>query len=406
MTDPRPPLADTPIFRSFWMAGFEGADHVNSRGEALSPNQASAHWDLIEEDYRLLRGFGIRAVRESVGWRVGAAELPDLRRLAAHAALAARMGMQVLWTVHHYGLPEGVDFFAPDFAARFADFCERVARCVAAHGDGPALFQPINEISFLSWAASATDWIHPYRPSSSGRGFELKCRLVQAALRGCDAIWSVIPQARIVHTDPMIHITAAAGAPAELQLEAAGRSNQQYQAWDMLCGAVEPGLGGAPRYLDVVGVNYYHDNQWEHPTEERLHWHLGDPRRRDPAEMLEHIALRYRRPLFIAETGHVGEGRAAWLDDVCGALQRCEQRGVRIEGVCLYPILDRHDWEDTRVWHRSGLWDLPDPRQRPTERELHLPFARRLRHWQSILPSSGPVRAVRPMPLDPPENPR
>ncbi|MBT2323632.1 glycosyltransferase [Variovorax paradoxus] len=382
------------------MAGFEGADHVNSKGEALSPNQASAHWDQIEQDYRLLREFGIRTVRESVGWRNGAADLPDLRRLAAHAELAARMDMQVLWTIHHYGLPQGVDFFAPDFAARFAGFCEQVARCVARHTQWPAMFLPINEISFLSWAASATDWIHPYRASTDVRGFELKCRLVQAALRGCDAIWSVLPDARIVHTDPMIYITAAADASPELREEAQARSAQQYQAWDMLCGALEPGLGGAPHYLDVIGVNYYHNNQWEHPTDESLHWHLGHPRRRDPADMLEELCTRYRRPVFIAETGHVGEGRASWLDDIGSALQRCEQRGVPIEGVCLYPILDRHDWEDPRCWHRSGLWDLPDPERQPTRRELHLPFARRLRHWQSLLPATRHGRGLAPDPHD------
>ena len=35
--------------------------------------------------------------------------------------------------------------------------------------------------------------------------------------------------------------------------------------------------------------------------------------------------------------------------------------GVPLEGVCLYPILDRFDWEDPTHWHNSGLWDMvPD----------------------------------------------
>ena len=32
--------------------------------------------------------------------------------------------------------------------------------------------------------------------------------------------------------------------------------------------------------------------------------------------------------------------------------------GVPLEGVCLYPILDRFDWEDSHHWHNSGLWDM------------------------------------------------
>ena len=32
----------------------------------------------------------------------------------------------------------------------------------------------------------------------------------------------------------------------------------------MLSGRAEPQLGGAPKYLDVMGLNFYHSNQWEH----------------------------------------------------------------------------------------------------------------------------------------------
>jgi hypothetical protein len=34
------------------------------------------------------------------------------------------------------------------------------------------------------------------------------------------------------------------------------------------------------------------------------------------------------------------------------------EHGIPIEGVCLYPILDRFDWNDPTHWHNSGLWDL------------------------------------------------
>jgi hypothetical protein len=33
-------------------------------------------------------------------------------------------------------------------------------------------------------------------------------------------------------------------------------------------------------------------------------------------------------------------------------------RGVPLEGVCLYPIIDRHDWDNPAHWHHSGLWDV------------------------------------------------
>ena len=36
-----------------------------------------------------------------------------------------------------------------------------------------------------------------------------------------------------------------------------------FQAWDMICGRLFPELGGSPRHLDIVGINYYWTNQWE-----------------------------------------------------------------------------------------------------------------------------------------------
>jgi UDP-galactopyranose mutase len=371
------------------MGGYEGADHLNSRGEQVAMNAANGHAQRREDDYALLAGVGIRTVRESIGWRAFASKgAQAARRELVHTArLAARYGLQVIWTLHHYGVPDGVDLFAAHFPQRFADFCDEVARSLreaADFGEGPLFFQPVDEISFLSWAATSTSLIHPFRHArvaAPSRGYELKCNLVRAALRGTDALWANWPDARIVHTDPLIHVVSATDRP-DWTAEARALGHQQYQAWDMLCGRLEPSLGGAPRYLDVLGLNYYHGNQWQHPTEERLYWHLRDPRRRDFAEMMGEAWQRYRRPLFIAETGHVGDGRAQWLDDVAGAALRCQAAGVPLEGICLYPLIDRPDWEDAHSWHRSGLWDVD---QRTGGRQVHQPSLRRLRHWQTLL---------------------
>ena len=381
-------LFESNLFRSFWSGGFEGADHVNGRGVPLLLNRANGHWQQLDDDYARLAALGIHTVRESIGWRAFSLdEAASLTRLTHHAETARQHGVQVIWTLHHYGLPLGVDPFAVDFAARFAGYCEQIARCLKPFSDGPPIFQPINEISFFSWAVAQTHLMHPHTPDAGANGFDLKCNLVRAALQGCDALWSILPTARMVHTDPLIHITVAEAGSADLHDEAGHLSKLQFQAWDMLRGDLEPGLGGAPRYLDIPAVNYYHGNQWEHPSNDRLHWHLKDARRRDLADMLDELSRRYQRPVFVSETGHVGEGRVSWLDDVGAAALRCEERGVPLQGVCLYPILDRPDWEDLTHWHRCGLWDVPDPVRHPGGRVLHRPYAERLRHWQMRVPA-------------------
>ena len=396
-----PPTAENP-FRSFWMGGYEGADHINSHGMALHLRRSNGHADRLDEDYAALASFDIRTVRESIGWRVStdARGRLDLGAVLRTARCARRHGVQVIWTLHHYGLPPGVDFFAEDFADRFAAFCEAVARALQREGETAPIYQPINEISFLSWAAGTTNLIHPYQPQSAAHGWELKCRLARAAIAGCDALWSVAPNARIVHTDPVIHVVGEHDDPRALR-EAAALTEQQYQGWDLLSGRLEPALGGAPRYLDLLGINYYHSNQWAWPSEDRLFWHLSDPRRRPLDALLEDVWRRYERPLFIAETGHVGMGRGPWLEDIAQAALRAQARGVPLQGVCLYPLVDRTDWENPGQWHRSGLWDVrgparahPDPEDTARlQRVLHTPMAQRLRQAQVHLPAARPADA-------------
>ncbi|MCS4509226.1 glycosyltransferase [Xylophilus ampelinus] len=295
--------------------------------------------------------------------------------------------MQVIWSLMHYGWPADLDpFLRPDdFVDAFGTHCRKVAEIVHAVGGTVPLWQPVNEISFLSWAASCTGLIHPHLPSEPENGYRLKCVLVRAALRAMDEIRAVQPDARFVHTDPLVHIEPPRGAGPAACATAAAAHEHQFQAWDMLAGRHAPELGGAARYLDVLGINYYHNNQWEDGSDIRLDWHLNDPRRRRFVDLAEAVWTRYRRPVFIAETGHVGEGRDAWLDHMVEEVLACRARHVPIAGLCLYPVIDRPDWQTADHWHHSGLWDVPAADTGDFSRQLCVPYAERLRHWQRVV---------------------
>jgi len=386
------------------MAGFEGADHVNGHGEPLHINHRNGHLQHLAEDYRALGAFDIRTVRESIGWRLThAAGAAGWTAVRAQAEEATRQGVQVIWTLMHYGWPRELDpFDRPEqFIDAFGTHCAEVARVIAPICGNTSVWQPVNEISFLSWAASSTGLIHPHIPSAPENGFRLKCVMVRAALRAMDAIRAVLPGARFIHTDPLVHIEPPMGAGPVASAAARQAHEHQFEAWDMLAGRIAPELGGDPRYLDVLGINYYHDNQWDHASGARLHWHLDDPRRRPFADLAEALWLRYRRPLVLSETGHVGEGRGAWLDHIGEELLDCRQRGVPFEGVCLYPAIDRPDWQTAGHWHHSGLWDVPGADAGDFTRRLCLPYARRLRHWQQALPPQPTVITPKPVPTMP-----
>jgi len=302
---------------------------------------------------------------------------------------AREEGVQVVWDLCHYGWPDDLDIYSPAFVDRFARFCRAVAVHVRDSSAEVPFYTPINEISFFAWAAGEAGWFFPY---GTGRAPELKRQLIRACVAGIEAIWSVEPRARIVTVEPLIHVVPPRGHP-EFAAEAAAYENSQFEAWDMLSGAMAPELGGDPKYLDVLGVNFYHDNQWEHPGGEKIAWHIHP---RDPRWVPFHTLLRapyerYRRPIFIAETSHVGSGRAEWIRELTGEIALAIEGGIPLEGVCLYPIIDRFEWEDPTHWHNSGLWDFALDEDGTYVRVINEPYAAELRRSQARLAQYAPA---------------
>lgn len=389
MTTPPP----APPLRSFWMTGYEGADHLNRHGTPLDMQAASGHLDHLAEDHRAAAALGLRTVRESIGWRLAEPQPGrfDFARATRIAASAQASGLQVLWSCMHYGTPADVSLLDDGFIERYAVYAEAVARWLAGvhRGPEPPIVNPINEIGYLAWVVSETDAMQPYRGGSGGQtsaasGFVVKRRLVQAALAGMAAMRRVLPELRFLHVEPLVHVVAPPGRP-DLAPLAERIAGYQWQVWDMLCGRLEPALGGHAEALDLIGVNCYHSGQWEAGTEKRLAWHLRDPRRKRLSLQLQEAQARYGRPILVAETGHFGVGRADWLDDIAGELREARRAGVALDGCCLYPAVDRPDWDDASHWHHSGLWDVsPAP---PHARQLHRDYAGALARWQAVLPA-------------------
>jgi len=393
-SSPSSPSLDQP-FQSFWMGGYEGADHINKHGEALDMVRSSGHLDGLDDDYAAAAALGIRTVRESIGWRLAepARRRYDLERATRIARAARRHGIQVLWSLMHYGTPPDIDLFDDALIERFAAYAAAVADRLAPLHDVAPVYTPINEISFLSWVVSSSADIWPYRPPEDGRGSEtsgyaVKCRLVRAALAAMAAMRRVDPRCRFLHVEPVVHVVAPRDRP-DLAALAAQVCEYQWQAWDLIAGRLEPQLGGQPQALDLIGANHYASGQWEIDTEHRLSWDPRDPRRRPLADLLDAVWQRYRRPLILSETSHAGEARAPWLHEMANEVQRARWRGVPVHGLCLYPLIDRVDWNRTDEWHHSGLWDVSDsPRETPPrERRLCVDYAATLARWQRVLPS-------------------
>jgi hypothetical protein len=371
------------LFRSFFIAGFECSCQINSAGRRLDMISSLEHDVFVTEDYRRLREVGIASARDGLRWHlIDRAGCYDWCSWLPMLEAAAREGVQVIWDLCHYGWPDDLGIFSSEFPSRLARFAGAAARIQREHTGLPGLYSPVNEISFFTWAATR-ELMFPY---AYGRGGELKRQLVRAAIQASDAIWAADPDAHICYPEPLIHNVPPRWLPW-IKGPAQAQRNSQFEAWDMIAGRTAPELGGAERYLDVVGVNFYAANQWEVPGGRKLHWDNGSSDRRwvPLHKLLAEVYARYRRPVFIAETSHYGIGRADWLNEIAAELYQAQQIDVPVEGVCLYPILDRFDWEDPKHWHHSGLWDMIPNGSGHHHRVLHQEYAESLHRAQKLL---------------------
>jgi beta-glucosidase/6-phospho-beta-glucosidase/beta-galactosidase len=358
------------LFRSFFMAGFECSTHQLATGRRLDLVHATQHDRFCELDYRRMVDLGLKVAREGLRWHLieRRAGQYDFSTAKPFMKAAQATGVQVIWDLCHYGWPEDIDIYKPEFVRRFARMAKAFAQWLANETDELTVITPINEISFFAWAGGESAYMNPY---CKGRSFELKVQLARAAIEAMEAVWAVMPDARYTIIDPIVHVIPHPNRPEDNHAAAAHRA-AQFQGWDLLSGRLWPQIGGDEKYLDIVGINYYPDNQWikgfglitrDHPLYLPF------------SELILEVYHRYQRPMFIAETGAENRKRPDWLKYICDEVRTAVRRGVDLKGICLYPILNHPGWDNDRHCH-NGLWDYADDEG---EREIYEPLAEELK---------------------------
>ncbi|MBC8083506.1 MAG: amine oxidase, partial [Hymenobacter sp.] len=311
-------------------------------------------------------------------------------------AAGRRHGIQQLWDLCHFGYPDDLTPLHPLFARRFAALCRAFVQLYRTEQpDGELIVTPINEASFLSWLGGDVRGTAPY---CVGQGWEVKLGLMRAYIEGVAAMREVDPGIRILTTEPLINIMPKAGDDRAGRARAAVCNAYQFQVVDMLAGRLSPELGGRPEYLDILGFNFYYDNQWEQDPHYRVPWNErpADRRWRPLRQLLASAYRRYGCPVVLTETSHSHEDRPKWMRMIGRECAAALRLGVPLWGVCLYPILDRPDWDyPDREWHHSGLWDAVPQPDGPPSRMLQEPYALALldaqRHVAGVLSKPLPT---------------
>lgn len=381
-------------FQSFWWAGFECTDQMNCFGNRVDFLHLTDHFNQLDTDYERIRQFNLQTVREGIRWSQvekrayqydWATVLHMLERGRAH-------GIQQVWDICHFGYPDDLHPLHPMFARRFAAICRAFVTLYRdQYPDGPLIVTPINEVSFISWLGGDVRGTQPYVMKL---GWEVKYGLMRAYIEGIAAMREVDPSVRILTTEPLVSMVPPLNASLEQIRTATEAHNNQFQAVDMLAGRICPELGGSEANLDILGFNFYYNNQWVFPTSEFLPWSNegNDPRWRPLRSLLLEAYGRYQRPIALTETSHPGEHRPNWIQFVSNECAAALTLGIPLWGICLYPIIDRPDWDHLdHEWHHSGLWDAQFDLDGVQRRVLHEPYAEALRIGQdqifSVLPT-------------------
>ena len=374
-------------FQSFWMAGFECADHLNKYGDRVDLLNATSHLKHPLEDYQLLAPFELKTVREGIQWsRVEPKPYTyDWTSVELLMDAAELSGIQQVWDICHFGFPDDLTPLHPNFASRFEALC---CAFVKFHKSKKPLHllivTPINEVSFLAWLGGDACGTSPY---CVRQGWEVKYHLMKAYIRGVAAMKAIDPEILILTTEPLVNVAAPDNASIDEMLHAARINEEQFQALDMLCGKMCSELGGSPMYADILGFNFYYSNQWSLGEQRALPWAPHDRHESwIPLQyLLENAYQRYKRPMIISETSHPGIDRPHWLHYIAQECIEVIRQQIPLWGVCLYPIIDRPDWDHLDNWHRSGLWDEVDIPGVVAQRVLYLPYAEALLNAQNSL---------------------
>lgn len=360
------------------MAGYECSDKLNAGRQRVDLATITGHLDRVDADYKLLEAYGIKTVREGIRW-----SFVETKPYQYDWAVVKQMiksgrdnNIQQVWDLCHFGFPDGLSPLDDDFTPRFVSLCKEFVKLYRAVAlDEELIVTPINEVSFLSWLGGEAAGTVPYHTNN---GWAVKYHLMKAFIAGVAAMRAIDPTIRILTTEPLVDMVPQLPVTAESELQARYQNELQYQTLDMLCGSICPELGGRPEYLDILGFNFYYNNRWVVGSAEFLPWvnEDDDPRWRPLSEMLAGAYQRYNRPFVITETSHPGEHRPNWMASITEECGIVHSLGLPLWGVCLYPIIDRPDWDNLTCWHHPGLWD--NLSGNPAERILHQPYAKAL----------------------------
>ena len=376
---------------------------VNRVGERYFDQVVRTGHELRLDDLDRFAGLGITAIRYPLLWERMVSDGSDVEFAWADERLGRlrEIGVRpIAGLLHHGSGPRGTNLLDPGFSRRFADY----ARSVAERYPWILEWTPINEP--VTTARFSGLYGHWYPHERSDEAFvRMALNQSRAIAEAMSAIRSVIPQARLLHTDdagtifatePLVMQAAFENQRRDLVLDLLfGRVDDRHPLWSYLRshGATVEELDWFvehPCPPDTIGANYYvtSDRLLDHRLE--LHppeTHGGNGRqayadvaavRATPplssgfAALIERYSVEYERPVALTEV-HMActrEEQLRWISEAWNGMKEASRNGASVRAMCVWSLLGAYDW-NRLVTHdagdyESGVFDARSTPPRPT----------------------------------------
>ncbi|MGK4568607.1 hypothetical protein [Flavobacterium sp. 3HN19-14] len=71
-----------------------------------------------------------------------------------------------------------------------------------------------------------------------------------------------------------------------------------------------------------------------------------------------------KNPSSYPETGHFGDEKCAWIEEVTFECLKALESGVEVEGICIYPVINTPVPDNLKSNHDCGMWELDRKKRR------------------------------------------
>jgi dTDP-4-dehydrorhamnose reductase len=375
---------------------------VNRVGDRYFDQVARTGHDQRLDDLARFAGLGITAIRYPLLWEWMAAEpQAALARADERLGRLRELGIRpIAGLLHHGSGPRDTNLLDPGFPRRFAEYALAMARRFPWILEWTPINEPVTTARFSGLYG------HWYPHERSDAAFvRMTINQARAIAEAMTAIRSVIPQARLLHTDdagtvfatePLVRQAAFENHRRDLVLDLLfGRVNAGHPLWGYLLssGATTGELDwfhDHPCPPDTIGANYYvtSDRLLDHRLElypADTHGGNGWERYADIAAVrassppssgfaaiLRRYWDQYERPVALTEV-HMActrEEQLRWIAEAWSAMKAASLDGVPVRAMCIWSLLGAYDWNrlvTTDAGHyESGVFDARANPPRPT----------------------------------------